>query len=336
MRFALGYQQPDNGEPFPAIVADYRDAVGEVFFPWAGAPSGRAALGGASNWSAQQILEEDLVELRKMGVKLDLLFNANCYGARALSKSLDNETASIIEYLGELCGGPDIVTTTSLAIAHSVKKRFPNMEIRASVNMRLGTLQAMRYVSGLFDSFYLQRDLQRNLPYVRKVSEWCNANGKKLCLLANSGCLRFCPGQSFHDNLVAHDSEILEMNNLEDFNPHVCWKLYEKPENFVEILKATWIRPEDVALYEGLVDTMKLATRQHSHPRMVLGAYSKGHFSGSLLDILEPGFSRAFAPKYLDNASFPPDWAERQSACSSDCGICGYCDEVLTKVLKSH
>jgi len=337
--FALGYQQPENGEPFAAIVADYRDKVGEVYFPWVGMASGRAALGracGETDWDAQRILEEDLQELRRLGVKLDLLFNANCYGGRALSESLENEVRAVIEHLGEVCGGADIITTTSLMIARTVKNYYPAIEVRASVNMRIGTTQAMGYVADLFDSFYLQRDWQRDVNYVKKVHDWCGRRGKKLCLLANSGCLRFCPGQSFHDNMVAHDAEIGAMKNVKDWIPHVCWGLYRQPENFVEILKSTWIRPEDIRRYEGLADTVKLATRMHSHPRMVIGAYAEGRFSGNLLDLLEPAFSTAFAPCYLDNAAFPADWAEKIAACPADCEACDYCRRVLDQVLKKY
>lgn len=334
---AVGYQQPDNGEPFSMIVSDYRDTVGEVYFPWVDAASGRAALGnhgGKKDWNAQSVLEEDLRELRGLDVKLDLLFNANCYGRRAISRELENEVQSIIDHLGEICGGVDIVTTTSLMIARTIKKFYPQIEVRASVNMRIGTTQAMGYVSDLFDSFYIQRDLQRNVNYVRKVNDWCRSNGKKLCMLSNSGCLRFCPGQTFHDNMVAHDTEIDASKNIDGWISHICWNLYRKSENFVEILKSTWIRPEDLHRYEGMVDTVKLATRMHSHPRMVIGAYSEGHYSGNLLDLLEPAFSSVFFPNYVDNAKFPDNWAERIGECPNDCEACGYCSEVLKSVLE--
>jgi hypothetical protein len=219
MKLAVGYQQMEDGSPFSSIVKDYLPFIGEVYFAWAGSPSGRPVLGGSkgeTDWSSQNILEEELQELRKLVVKLDLLFNANCYGERAISCSLGNEVVSVIGHLGNIGCLPDIITTTSLMIARTVKKHFPEIEIRASVNMRLGTIQAMRYVTDLFDSFSLQRDLQRNLEYVEKMHNWCRGNGKKLCILANSGCLRFCPGQVFHDNLIAHSREAGEMENIKD------------------------------------------------------------------------------------------------------------------------
>jgi hypothetical protein len=338
MKFAIGYQHIEDGEPFSAIVADYLAHVGEVYFSWAGQASGRPPLGHALEedpGEVCQVLEEELRALSGMGVKLDLLFNANCYGERAVSVSLENEVRGTIDHLGALGCCPEIVTTTSPMIARTVKKYYSGIEVRASVNMRIGTTQAMGYVADLFDSFYLQRDLQRNSDYVKKVRAWCDRHNKRLCLLANSGCLRFCPGQTFHDNLIAHCAEAENRANLPDWNPHVCWNLYRNPENVVEILKATWIRPEDLHRYEGLVDTVKLATRQHANPRMVIGAYAEGLFGGNLPDLLEPGFSSAFVPNIIDNAAFPSDWAERIGACPGDCETCSYCRKVLEQVLVS-
>ena len=338
MKFAIGYQHTGEGEPFSVIVDDYRDRIGEVYFPWVGQPSGRPMLGYGAEDTPEDVrltLESELLAFRRMGVKLDLLLNANCYGARAVSVGLADEVASIIEHLGERGCAPDIVTAASPMIAHTVKTRFPGIEVRASVNMRIGTTQAMGYVADLFDSFYLQRDLQRDLGHVRKVRAWCDRHSKKLCLLANSGCLRFCPGQTFHDNLIAHSAEAEERENLPDWNPHVCWNLYRSPENFVEFLRSTWIRPEDLHLYEGLIDTAKLATRQHAHPRMVIGAYAEGGFRGNLLDLMEPGFSPAFAPHFIDNTAFPADWAERTGHCSRTCETCTYCRQTLDNVLRS-
>ena len=55
MYFAVGYQQPDNGERFSDIVLSYENAVREVYFAWVGMPSGRPASG-INDWSAQRRL----------------------------------------------------------------------------------------------------------------------------------------------------------------------------------------------------------------------------------------------------------------------------------------
>ena len=335
--FAVGYQQSERGEePFVDIVSDYADHIAEIYFPWVGAASGRAALGarrGYVDWDSQKRLEDDLRTFREMGIGLDILFNANCYGARAVSQHLQNEVGSILEHLEDTVGGVDAVTTTSLAVAHVVKTHFPRVDVRASVNMRIGTTAAMGYVGHLFDSFYLGRDTQRNVEHVRRVRAWCDEHGKKLCMLANSGCLRHCPGQTFHDNLVAHDAEIDESIRIPGFTPHVCWNLYRDRANWPAILEATWVRPEDLHRLEAYFDVIKLATRMHSNPRMVLEAYTARRWRGNLLDLLEPGFSPAFAPYVIDNDRFPPDWFDRAARCAADPTRCDACREVLEEVL---
>ena len=337
MSFAAGYQHFADGAPF-AEIALRHPAVKEVYFPWVGEPSGRPKLGFEEEDDPDELaaaLKRDLTRLKDAGIKLDLLLNANCYGAEAMSNALEKRVGGILEKLDSWGCKPETCTVASPFVARTVKALAPDVEVRASVNMRLTTLQAFRYLSPLFDSYYLGRDVQRNLETVKRFSDWCHANGKKLCILANSGCLRNCPWQTYHDNLIAHSDEAMKTNNVRGWNPHLCWTLYKDRKNFAEILKATWVRPEDIGRYEGLVDVVKLATRQHANPDMVISAYERGAFEGNLLDLFEPGFSPAFFPQFVDNAAFPSDWFDRTSSCPRECTQCGYCESALAKVLKS-
>lgn len=337
MKFAVGFQLYQQGEePFSQLVKAYQVHISEVFFPWQDIPTGRsnvATLHGYTDWTAQSRMEEELRAIKAMGIKLDLLFNGNCYGAYAISEKLANTVLSVIEHLEQTVGGVDIITTASLAIAHTVKKHFPQIEIRASVNMRIGTVKGMEYLADLFDSYHVMRDYNRDLTHLRTLRKWADGAGKKLIMLANSGCFRFCSGQSFHDNLVAHESEICEIANLKDFNPYVCWQNLKKRENWHMLLENTWVRPEDLENYEDLFDTVKLATRMHSHPGLVINAYVKRDFYGNTLDLFEPGFGRALMPYIIDNKAFPEDWFQRTTQCHKQCHECGYCKEVLERVL---
>ena len=150
-------------------------------------------------------------------------------------------------------------------------------------------------------------------------------------MLANSGCLRNCPYQTFHDNLVSHDTEVRKMKNVSDFLPHLCWQRYQKRENRSDFLRGSWIRPEDTAEYAPYVDIIKLATRQHTLPRMVISAYTSGRFDGNLLNLTEPCFASAFSPYVLDNRAL--DGIELPGACAANCSHCGRCGEILERAL---
>ncbi len=330
MGLAIGYQLPDEDDSTVEIVRDYAPHIAEVYFAWAGHASGRSALSGTE---ALHLLERDLLALREAGVRLNLLFNANCYGAEALSRELADRVEGVLARLDALVGGIDIVTTTSPAVAATVKRKFPEVEVRASVNMRIGTVQAMEYSAELFDSYCVCRDFNRDLGHLARLKRWADARGKGLSILVNSGCLRFCPGQSFHDNLVAHEAEISRETNVEGWNPLVCWSHIRSRENWPAVLQATWVRPEDLKHYQGLFSTFKLATRMHSRPRLVVAAYAARRHHGNLLDLFEPGFGPAFAPHVIDNDAFPPDWFERTSRCGGQCESCDYCRRTLESTL---
>lgn len=323
-------------EPFSALASDYRAHISEVYFSWQDTPSGRSALAtrhGFTDWTVQSRTEAELREIKAMGVKLDLLFNGNCYGQYALSEKLANTVCSIIRHLNQTVGGVDIVTTASLAVAHTVKQHFPEIEVRSSVNMKIGTVKGMEYLCDLFDSFHVQREYNRDLSHLTMLRQWADTAGKKLVLLANSGCFAHCSGQTFHDNLVAHEAEICEVSNLKGFVPYVCWKALKRRENWPMLLQNTWIRPEDIHHYSDLFDTVKLATRMHDLPGLVIDAYVKQSFHGNTLDLFEPGFGHALAPFIINNKAFPDHWFQRTSTCDKMCHKCGYCKEVLAQVL---
>ena len=298
LKYSVGFQLYENGEePFSKIVETYKEYISEVFFAWQDIATGRSAVTtrhGYTDWAGQKRTEEELLAIKRMGIKLDLLFNGNCYGEYAISEKLSNTVISVIEYLDSIDCSVDIVTTASLAIAHTVKKYFPEIEVRASVNMRIGTVKGMEYVADLFDSFHVQREYNRNIPHLKMLKDWADNSGKKLIMLANSGCFINCSGQIFHDNLVAHESEICEVKNIDGFTPYVCWRALKDRDNWHLLLENTWVRPEDIHNYEGLFDTVKLATRMHSLPGMVIDAYSRRSFIGNTLDLFEPGFGSLY------------------------------------------
>ena len=54
MKVAVGYQLPeDDEEPLTSIVADFRDHIDEVYFPWLDMPSGRSPMASTSADSAR-------------------------------------------------------------------------------------------------------------------------------------------------------------------------------------------------------------------------------------------------------------------------------------------
>lgn len=334
LKFSVGYQYNED-MPFSKIVSNYSAFVDEVYFPWIDLPSGRSIISGYDgyfDYGLQDKLLKDLKAFKDMGIKLDLLFNANCYGEEAMSEVLRGRVYSIIDFLCENDLKVDRVTTTSPAIAYMIKENYGDISLKASVNMKISTVKGMEYVAHLFDDYCIAKECNRDLERLKTLKNWAEENGKKITLLANSGCMRDCSGQIFHDNMVAHEAEISKQRNI-DFLPYMCWAYLKDPKNFVSVLQNTWIKPEDIHNYEGLIDTVKLATRAHQLPGMVIDAYTRGKYSGNLLDLFEPSFSPAFAPYVIDTSKIPVDFWQHTISCDKNCSKCNYCSIVLEKSL---
>ncbi len=310
VKLSVGYSLMERGR-FLDAVDQYAESIGEVYFSWPGTPSGRTDIRERDPEyiiAKIEALGADLARFGSSGIRLILLLNASCYGELALSDAL---AASVLESISRVLGAAgrlDAVTTASPFIASIVRAAFPSIEIRASVNMRVGTIEAMEYLAERFDGFYVQKEQNRNLDTLREMREWAALNGKKIYLLANSGCLNWCPNQVFHDNLVSHELGLHGLTR-KGFEPIMCRAYLERSKDWARLLSCSnWIRPEDADRYEPLVDGLKLATRMHARPDLVIAAYARRSFSGNVLDLLEPGFSDLLYPSILRNEEFPDDW----------------------------
>ena len=335
MKYSIGYQLADSYDSTYSLCRDYGQNISDVYFSWANEPGGRMPLCSDDEKSVEETIScqlGELKEIRKLGISLTLLFNANCYGDMANSDKLAKKIIKLCEALKKEL---DIsaVTTTSPFIAKNLKSFFSNdLIIKASVNMRVSTTHAIDQLSSFFDGFYIAKELNRNLSEISHLSDYCAKHGKSLHILANSGCLSFCGFQTYHDNLVAHHKYMQTSNEQ---YPSPCWEyLHSLPADdaLAKILSSNWIRPEDIKNYEPYFDEMKLATRMHSSPRRVVSAYVRGRFPGNLLDLFEPSFSTLFYGTVLDNRLILEDFFEMTSSCGKKCENCSYCKNVANLI----
>lgn len=330
MRFSVGYQVSASNS-FIEYIAENKEHIYEMYFSWGDIPNGRNSMLQSTElhpWQAQEKQIEDLRFISQNGIKLNLLLNGNCYGENSQARSFFIKIGDTIDYISTAFGLQS-VTTTSPLIAKFIHENFDGIDVRASVNMKIGSVQGMEYVSEYFDSFYMQREYNRDILRIKELKKWCDENSKGLYLLANSGCLNNCSAHTFHDNLVAHEVDIAKMDNAYEFTG-ICREYLQKPENRAAVLKNTnFIRPEDISLYDDYFIAAKLATRVSKNPIKTLSAYIRGKYSGAITDILEPNHSGLFYPDVIENSKIPDDFAQKTMNCNSHCDSCGYCASVV-------
>lgn len=336
MKLFVGYQMCA-GKSFLNGILACKEQIGEVYFSWDNMASGRSIVGLQQDllpWEASQRQRQELSEIASAGIGLNLLLNANCYGARSLERSFFQSIGDLVDYLQKELNLVS-VTTTSPIIGRFLRSNFTGLEVRASVNMEIGTPEGMDYLADSFDSFYVKRELNRDMSALRRLRQHCDETGKGLHMLANSGCLNNCSARQFHDNLVAHEQEIARMDNAFTFHS-VCREFLGKDDHRQELLRlSNWVRPEDLHHYEGLVDGVKLATRISPNPLAILNAYAHRRYCGNVLDLMEPDFSGLYYPTVLDNSAFPDDYFEIRHNCSHNCDQCGYCHRVYSQIAET-
>lgn len=330
MKFSVGYQiMSDNS--FMEYIVENKEHIHEMYFSWGDIPNGRNSMLQNNEylpWQAQNIQIEDLKYVSQNGIKLNLLLNGNCYGENSMARSFFTKIGDTVDYIAESFG-LESVTTTSPLIAKFLHENFKGIDVRASVNMKIGSIMGMEYVSEYFDSFYMQREHNRNLKRIKEIKNWCDANGKGLYMLANSGCLNDCSAHTFHDNLVAHEVDIAKMDNAYKFSG-ICKEHLAKKENRVSVIRDTnFVRPEDIYLYDEYFNAAKIATRVSKNPIRTLRAYINGSFNGAVTDLLEPNHSGLFYPDIIDNKKIPDDFAHQVMNCDKNCSQCSYCKTVL-------
>ena len=332
MKFSVGYQVKTD-DTFVSYITKHASDISEVYFSWGDFASGRNKMTVNSNLSPEAALEKqkcDIEKIAKQGIKLNLLFNANCYGENSLSREFFNSVGDTVDFIISNYGLQS-VTTASPVIARFIKNNFENIKTRTSINMEIGTKEGAEYLFDYYDGFYLKREYNRNFKFIKEFKEFLNSNGKTLHCLANSGCLNYCSARTFHDNLVAHETELMKQDNAIIFKS-ACSEFLKSGNNKRRFFEVTnFIRPEDVYLYEDLFDCLKLATRVSKIPERTVEAYINRSYRGLITDLLEPDNAFYMFPYVLENRFIPKDFGVITGNCDKNCDKCGYCEKVFDK-----
>ena len=114
MKFSVGYQLTASTDFLQSIISN-KESIYEVYFAWDGFANGRNTTYIArdlSDWEAYQRKMSDLRALSENGIKLNLLFNATCYGAESLSRSFFESIGSTTDFVKSSFGLSSITTTS--------------------------------------------------------------------------------------------------------------------------------------------------------------------------------------------------------------------------------
>ncbi|PIE56182.1 MAG: hypothetical protein CSA34_05580 [Desulfobulbus propionicus] len=181
----------------------------------------------------------------------------------------------------------------------------------------------------------LDRSLNRDLDRLARVA--LQVRGKfpevNLGLLANEGCLPYCPFKASHDAYIAL-ANMEGQDSTYSMNCELgCMRLLEQQPH--RVLQSPFIRPEDVDLYLYHVDTIKLCGRTLGADFLcsAIQAYCARQYEGNLLNLMDATHWMADR-LYVDNGSLSFDFANMLSMCDSRCEVCGFCEELFESITR--
>jgi collagenase-like PrtC family protease len=317
-------------------------------------PTSTMGSGGSGPNIPQMTLEqaEEFIKLvHSAGLDFNYLLNAPCMGNMEWDEDTHRELIEHIEWLCQV--GVDRITVAIPYLLELVKRQFPQLKVEISTISHVNSVARARFFESLgADAIMVDTNINRDFKLLKAMR---SAVKCELGVLTNSSCLYQCPYEYYHNNTLGHASQ--NHNPLNGVYMDYC-VLHCSLSNFSDtsqFIKARWIRPEDIHLYQEMgIDFFKVGGRAMSTEWIVNAteAYVSLRYPGNLYDILnnfspktKSEVSNLSSTQMATIASLPRVYIDNQALkgfinffkkqdCLSGCSHCHYCQDIADKVVK--
>lgn len=226
-----------------------------------------------------------IAEARKRGFGFNYLINGTCFDNLEFTKKAYQGIAEHIEWIAST--GADRVTVTLPFLLDIIKREFPRLKVAVSSFARVQNVHLARLWEEMgADKIILPESISRDFQSLALIREAVDC---ELELIANHCCLFQCFLDLHHRNMVSHGSQA--DHPCGGFAPDYCKLACQRLKILkpAELIKSTWIRPEDVSHYEGVgINCLKLVERFRGTESLVqiIDAYEKRSFNANLVELL--------------------------------------------------
>ncbi len=259
--------------------------------------------GGRGSFLAPKVLREQarefIADARKRGFHFNYLFNGACQDNLEMTREGNRALFKHIEWVAST--GADMVTVTLPILLVWIKRHFPNFKVVVSSWARVANVKRAKYWEDLgADEIILAESATRDFAALRSIRRALRC---ALEVIANPSCLYLCYLDTNHINMMSHSAQGGHISGgfVLDHCQVYCQRMkLGKPD---ELIKARWIRPEDVADYDDVgINSLKLLERFRNTESMmqVVRAYERRRFDGNLVELLTLPRQNAYNPPNLE------------------------------------
>lgn len=274
---------------------------------------------------------EDLAEYvaysKQKGIDFNYTLNAASLQNREFTKKGILEIMSFLNNLYEI--GVYSLTISLPSVLEIVRASKYEFKVKASVICEINNAsKAQIYKDMGVERIVTEESINRDFYQLKRI---LNIFKDKVEVIINSICHKNCVYRMFHYNQISNDSIHLSSKASVDYYNHRC--LLRRYENIGNLLKLTWIRPEDLGYYTGIgIKYFKIQGRHtvmNGDPARAVECYINESYEGDLLELLDifnptSHFRVRLNNKSLDGFILP--FTQTENFCKNDCLNCNYCD----------
>jgi collagenase-like PrtC family protease len=266
-------------------------------------------------------------QLHKNDIKFIYLINSTCNGNLEYSIEFENWIVPFVKKL--LDCGVDLFCVANPFTVKLLKRIFPEIKIEVSTLAFVETPAQAKFWDDLgVTEICVWQSVNHDLEMIRTIK---NSIKAKLKILVNDPCIINCPIAHFHANYWSH-SKVTDAKVKDYCNLYCSRRFIENP---AEIIKSSFLLPEDLHLYEEAgVSHFKIVDRLMTTDFLIraYNAYTQKNVNRNVyelfpfyekLRVLVPDFEIMMESKSLVEIREHI----RRNNCKANCGsICNYCN----------
>lgn len=300
------------------------------------------------------------------GLTFSYLVNTNCFNNIQYTREGYHAIRELLDWLASI--DVDELTVAVPYLIRLVKAHYPRFRVKVSSVARINSVTRARQFEDMgVDELIIDEMVNRDFATLAAIRQ---AVSCPLEIIANPCCVWECAQQQEHVNHDGHASQTQSHNDY-------CYMQYpyvvctaQKLRDPANLIRARWIRPEDLADYEALgIERFKVVERFKTSDALCLAvdAYSNRRFDGNLLTLLTLPNRGSFLRPNLDYFNKPDkidmrviervaelmefsfadvvdipnqaldgflDHFKHQDCRRTSCDACGYCARVAAKVAR--
>jgi collagenase-like PrtC family protease len=231
-------------------------------------------------------LERYVRKAHERKIAFNYLLNASAMGNTEYTREGQRKMEEILEWLVSI--GVDSVTVANVYFLRLIKRRHPHLRVRVSSHRFTDNARKVRFwaENGADCIVVSEVGIHREFEMLRAIRG--AAGAVELQLIVNNWCRQDCAIAGNHAVSLSAASQSKNRGFPLDYCSIVCNDLrLREPVNYI---RANWIRPEDLHLYEELgFDSFKIVERNTPTQILVdrVRAYASRRHDGNLLDLVQ-------------------------------------------------